>query len=164
MDFDPTVIGYAELVNLALASHNPRWKAHKAQYASAVLAHDEEQLSVALERMAHASALLGGPLATRVEPLKRFWTAEDYHQKYYLRNDRALSAEYRAMFGGDETALRESTSAARVNGYIAGDGTREQLGREIDFLGLSERARDYLVSRVGDGASTGSCGVGGWLR
>lgn len=164
MDFDPSVIGYSELVNLALASHNPRWKAHKAQYASVVLAHDEEQLSVALERTAHASVLLGGPLATRVEPLKRFYPAEDYHQKYYLRNDRVLSAEYRAMFGSDETALRESTSAARANGYIAGDGTREQLGREIDFLGLSDRTRDHLVSRVGDHTSTGGCGIGGWQR
>ena len=42
-------------------------------------------------------------------------------------------ADFRAMFDGDETALRESTAAARVNGYIAGYATKARLAREIDF-------------------------------
>ena len=99
------------------------------------------------------------PLTTRIEPLKSFWLAEDYHQKYYLRNDRALASDFRAMFDGDETAFRESTSAARVNGYVAGNGTRVQLAREIDFLGLSESGRARLITRVGDSASGAGCSV-----
>ena len=149
------MITYAELVDLAFAAHNPTWVAHKEQYASVMLAHDAEQLAVAEERAARFSAMLGSkPLATRIEPLKRFWNAEDYHQKYHLRNDRVLSAEFRAMFGDDETALRESTAAARVNGYVAGNGTREQLSREMEFLGLTVEGRSKLVSfltRPGDG-------------
>ena len=159
MDFDPSVISYAQLVDLALASHDPRWKAHKAQYASLVLAHDEQQLAVAQERTAHVSAALGVPLATRVEPLKQFWLAEDYHQKYYLRNDRSLSADFKAMFDGDEVAFRDSTAAARVNGYVAGSGDRAQLAREIAFLGLSEPGRNRLITRVGDSASEVGCSV-----
>jgi peptide-methionine (S)-S-oxide reductase len=159
VDFDPAVVSYGELVSLALASHNPRWKAHKLQYASLVLAHDDEQLAVAQERSARVAAALGGPLVTRIEPLKKFWLAEDYHQKYYLRNDRTLAADFRAMFDGDETAFRESTSAARVNGYVAGNGTRVQLAREIDFLGLSEGGRARLITRVGDSASGAGCSV-----
>jgi peptide-methionine (S)-S-oxide reductase len=153
------VVSYATLVDLALASHNPRWQAHKVQYASLILAHNDEQLSVAIDRAARVSTRLGGPLATRIEPLKRFWTAEDYHQKYYLRNDRALASDFQRMFDGDETAFRESTAAARVNGYAAGDGARAQLAREIDFLGLGQRGRERLISRVRDVANGGSCSV-----
>jgi hypothetical protein len=103
----------------------------------------------------------GRRLATRIEPLKRFWNAEDYHQKYHLRQDRVLMAEFRTMFGDDQVALRESTAAARINGYIAGDGTKAQLAREIDFLGLGERGRDYLISRVKDGGPGVGCAIGG---
>jgi peptide-methionine (S)-S-oxide reductase len=160
VDFDPAVISYAKLVDLALESHDPRWRAHKEQYASLVLAHDDEQLSVAGERGARAAARLGAPLATRIEPLKRFWLAEDYHQKYHLRQDRLLSGEFRAMFGTDEAALRESTAAARVNGYVAGDGTKAQLATEIDFLGLSDRGRARLVERVTDPGGGVGCSLG----
>ena len=97
---------------------------------------------------ARFEASLGAQLATRIEPLKRFFLAEDYHQKYYLRNDRVLMADFRAMFGEDETAFRESAAAARVNGYVAGGGTRAQLGREIDLLGLSEKGAAQLTSRA----------------
>ena len=97
---------------------------------------------------ARFEASLSRKLATRIEPLKRFYLAEDYHQKYYLRNDRVLMNDFRAMFGDDGTAFRESSAAARVNGYVAGDGTRAQLGKEISLLGLSERAVAHLDSRV----------------
>ena len=160
VDFDPSVISYRELVDLAFASHNPVWPAHKAQFASLVLAHDDGQLAVARERGARASSMLGRPLATRIEPLKRFWPAEDYHQKYYLRQDRILTGELSGMFGDDQAAFRDSTAAAKVNGYAAGDGTKAQLGVEIDFLGLSEKGRAHLVSMVRDGVFGGSCTVG----
>lgn len=134
-----------------MAAHNPTWVAHKPQYASLILAHDDVQLATARECAARFSATLGGKqLATRIEPLKRFWPAEDYHQKYSLRNDRVLAADFRAMFGTDEVALRESTAAARVNGYVAGDGTRAQLAGELETLGLSEVGRSRLDALMRD--------------
>ena len=39
-------------------------------------------------------------------------------------------SDFHAMFA-DEVAFRESTAAARANGYVAGDGSRMQLEREI---------------------------------
>ena len=161
MDYDPSVITYAELVDLALTAHNPTWVAHKVQYASLILAHDDAQLETARERATRFSAVLGGrPLATRIEPLKRFWNAEDYHQKYHLRNDRVLAVEFRAMFGSDEAAFRESTAAARVNGYVAGDGTAAQLEREIDLLGLGPDGRSKLITRVGTVGDGIGCSLG----
>lgn len=154
------MVSYTQLVDLAFASHDPERPAFKEQYASLVLAHDDGQLTIACERATRVSAALGGRrLSTRIERLGRFWPAEDYHQKYHLRQDRVLAAEFRAMFDGNETAFRESTSAARVNGYAAGSGTKVQLAREIGFLGLSEPGRSRLISRVGDVGFAGGCSI-----
>jgi len=101
----------------------------------------------------------GRRLATRIEPLKRFWNAEDYHQKYYLRNERALAADFRAMFGADEAAFQESTAAARVNGYVAGDGESSRLASELDTLGLSETGRARLLGLTGGPAPSVGCGL-----
>ena len=58
--------------------------------------------------------------------------------------------DFRAMFGADEKALRESTAAARVNGFVAGDGAKSLLDGVIDELGLSEAGRAQLTSKVRD--------------
>ena len=58
-------------------------------------------------------------------------------------------ADFRAMFGSDEDAFRESTAAARVNGYVAGDGSSIQLEREIDGFGLTDGGRAELAARFG---------------
>ena len=153
------MISYAELVDLMFELHDPVGAPGSGQYASLVLAHDDEQLTIARERAQVASERLGKRLATRVEPLKEFWPAEDYHQKYYLRGDRTLLAQFRGMLGDDEVALRDSTSAMRVNGYLSGSGTQARLGGEIGSFGLSEPARAQLVSRVGEDASGAACAL-----
>lgn len=157
VDFDPSVISYEQLLELFWDSHDPTAPAWRQQYASLVLAHDEEQLAVARASARAFEKRTGRTPATRIEPLDRFWPAEDYHQKYYLRQDRVLAAEFRAMFGDDETALRESTAAARVNGYVAGDGTRAQLADEIGRLGLSDQGESHLATRVGEVPAGSGC-------
>jgi methionine-S-sulfoxide reductase len=157
VDYDPTVISYEQLVDLMFALHDPTSRPSYAQYASLILAQDDEQLTIARERAKVASVKLGKPLTTRIETLKRFWPAEDYHQKYYLRNDRTLLTQLRGMLGADETALRDSTAAMRVNGYVSGSGTRTRLAGEIDSFGLSAPAREHLLSLVDETASGGAC-------
>jgi peptide-methionine (S)-S-oxide reductase len=141
-------VSYEELLELVLTSHDPTRAAFKEQYASLVLARDKAQLAAARAVASRFEEGLARKLATRVELLKRFYPAEDYHQKYYLRNDRIVMADFRGMFGDDETAFRESAAAARANGYVAGGGARTQLGREIELLGLSEKGAAQLTARV----------------
>jgi peptide-methionine (S)-S-oxide reductase len=160
VDFDPSAVSFDELLELALTSHNPTRVAHKEQYASLVLAHDEAQLAAARSVAARFEQRLGGKLATRIEPLKRFHNAEDYHQKYYLRSDRTLMADFKAMFGADEDAFRESTAAARANGYVAGDGSGALLAREIDLLGLTDAGRARVARKVGESHLGGGCSIG----
>ncbi len=157
IDFDPTVISYARLVDLMLALHDPTAPVGDVQYASLILTEDAQQLAIARERTRVASAKLGRPLATRIEPLKKFWLAEDYHQKFYLRSDGTFKAQFTAMFGSDDAALRDSSAAMRVNGYASGDGTSARLAGEIGSFGLAEAARKHLVSLASDTPSAAGC-------
>jgi hypothetical protein len=114
---------------------------------SAIFYHDDAQKRLALETRAREEARRRAPIATEISQLGVFTRAEDYHQKYALRQDAALVREFSAMYpeGRDFVA---STAAARVNGYLGGHGTREALTREIDALGLSDGGRQRLLASV----------------
>lgn len=147
VDFDPQRITYRELLDTFWLSHDATHPTHSTQYASVILANDDAQLRAALESRDRFETRSGRSVATRIEPLKRFWLAEDYHQKYRLRSDRALAAEFRAMYPADAD-LRESPAAARVNGYLDGGGSRGQLDREIGLFGISAGGREHLLAAV----------------
>ena len=141
------MVSYEDLVELALTSHDPFRPSFKDQYASLVLAHDDAQIATARAVDERLESVRGRKVATRIESLKHFYLAEDYHQKYYLRSDRTLMVDFHAMFASEDD-FRESTAAARVNGYVAGDGSRLQLERELDNLGLSDVAAKHLAEKA----------------
>lgn len=146
VDYDPAVVSYEELLELFWQSHDATKAAWKTQYASLVLTRTSEEATAARESAQRIERTLGARVHTRVEPFTRFWMAEDYHQKYYLRQDRALMKEFHTFYPHD-AELVASTAAARVNGYLAGFGSKVQLGREIDSLGLSDEGRRRLEVR-----------------
>lgn len=145
VDYDPAVISYEDLLQLVWQSHDPTRPAFKTQYASLVLAHDDEQLDAARASAESLAKAIGRPLSTRIERLDRFWLAEDYHQKYYLRNDRALMAEFHAWYPDDRDFV-QSSAAARVNGYLYGKATCAALDADLPRLGLSDSAAKHLRS------------------
>lgn len=113
---------------------------------SAIFAHDDEQLRLAEESRDRLAAVLG-TVYTRIEPLSRFYMAEDYHQKYRLRNAAPLYREMRGFYP-DAGDFRDSTAAARLNGYLDGNGTCQELVAEIDTYGLSAVGSDLLRRAV----------------
>lgn len=159
VDFDPDRVSYEDLLELAFTMHDPGRPAHKVQYASLVLTHDDEQLAIAQGTAADLERLYGRPLATRIEPLRRFWLAEDYHQKYYLRNDATLFAEVMAHLPS-ETAFVDSTIAARINGYLDGMGTSARLAHEVESFGLTEAGAARLTAFVERAGAGHGCPVG----
>lgn len=143
VDFDPTRITFEELLGMFFEMHNPTRPAYSTQYASLVLAHDDAQAEEALAARGRWAESLGSELYTHVRRLDRFFPAEDYHQKYGLRSDRQLMREFDAMYPAPE-AFRESTAAARVNGYVYAGGSLAQLEREIESYGLGASAAERL--------------------
>jgi len=146
VDFDPAEVTYDDLLELFWTSHDATRPAWKTQYASLVLAHDDEQLKLATESAERFSAIVGRPVSTRIERLGAFWIAEDYHQKYYLRNDRRLFAELRDVYSKEEEFVA-STATARINGYLHGTGSCVKLEAELPDYGLSDQGAQHLRAR-----------------
>jgi peptide-methionine (S)-S-oxide reductase len=101
----------------------------------AVFCSDAAQEAEARARGITAPIITGAP----------FYLAEDYHQKYYLRHDSLLMRE---LAGYTPRQLVDSTIAARLNGYVAGRGTPDQLHRDLAQLGLSPAANAHLEKVV----------------
>lgn len=153
-DFDPLKVSYESLVEDFFSFHDPTLKGLKRQYMSAIFVHDAEQERVAREVMQRVQAETGGTIQTLILPAGDFYVAEDYHQKYALRGNRLLFAEYEAIYP-DFWDLVDSAAASRVNAYLYGFGTAEQLEGELDLLGLSEEGSARLLSA----SPAGACSV-----
>ncbi len=95
--YDPDIITYRELTDYFLRkSHDPTQLNRQGvdvgtQYRSAIFYHDDEQKKVASLAIASAEAdkVWNDPIVTTLEPLQKFWPAEDYHQQYYEKYEKA---------------------------------------------------------------------------
>jgi len=127
---------------------------------SAIWYHDRQQKRIAQKSRAKWQQKLdaegGGKITTVLEKAKNFTNAEDYHQKYYLRMHPLLVSALGC--DTDEAALVKSFAAARLNGFLAGKGSRQQLLAEIDDFDLSAEAREYAINNTKAGQGRG-CGV-----
>ena len=134
VDFDPAKLSYEELLREIWANRRGGRSARR-QYMEAVFCMDAGQ-EAAAQRLGSSAPIITGA---------RFYLAEDYHQKYYLRHERTLLAE---LADYTPSELIESTVAARLNGYVAGRGSLAQLQDELPRLGLSAAAATHLERLV----------------
>ena len=143
IDYDPGRITYAQLLEIFWASHWPTSRNWSRQYMKAIFYHDEEQRRMAMDSKAVVEQKNGGTIRSEVLPLRSFTMAENYHQKYILKQHTKLSGELSRIYPQHQDYVA-STAVARLNGYAGGNGTRDQLLREIDMLGLSENGKETL--------------------
>jgi hypothetical protein len=113
----------------------------------AVFYQDEDQRREAEASKRKLAQQLGAKVSTAVVPLKSFTMAEDYHQKFYLKNNAGLEEELLRIYP-HHRELVDSTAAARLNGYLGGYGTKDQLSDELAELGLSAEAGKTLTELV----------------
>src|SRR5262245_3770218 len=91
--FDPSELGYHEVLELFFAFHDPTTVDRQGpdagpQYRSAIFPASPEQERVArevIERL-ERQQVFGAPIVTRIETGATFYPAEEYHQSYYRRN------------------------------------------------------------------------------
>ncbi len=101
--FDPAVVSYGQLLQIAFSVvHDPTQLNRQgpdvgSQYRSAIFYADDEQKRIAEAYIAQLekSRAFSRPIVTRVDPLKGFYPAEEYHQDYLYNNP---NAPYIAMF------------------------------------------------------------------
>ena len=97
VDFDPDRVSYAELLNAFWECHDPTQINRQGpdfgyQYRSVVFGESDEQLAVA---RASKEALANSgkhrrPVATAIEPARKFYRAEEYHQRYLAKRGQAV--------------------------------------------------------------------------
>jgi peptide-methionine (S)-S-oxide reductase len=147
VDFDPSRISYEQLLEVFWASHQPGSRPWSRQYMNAVFYHNEAQQRLALDSKAHLAAKTKGEVNTQVLPATEFYLAEDYHQKYYLRQVSKIFDELRRSYPNDRDLIN-SPAAARLNGYLGGYGSARNLMSELDSLGLSPAGRVLVLEKV----------------
>lgn len=91
--YDPSVISYDDLLTVFFGSHDPTTLNRQGadvgeQYRSIILYSSEEEKQEAESKIKELDESLkdGTRVVTQVEPLGKFFNAEDYHQNYYKIN------------------------------------------------------------------------------
>lgn len=145
IDYDPEKISYRELVNLFWDNHNAYQQPYSRQYRSIVFYHNSDQKNIAEEVKKKLEKSSGKTILTELKSFNNFYLAENYHQKYYLQQYSDFKNHYLDFYSYPEFIA--STATARLNGYLAGKGKKDQLVAEINKLNLSEELENKLLEK-----------------
>lgn len=90
--FDPSIISFEKILNIFWHTHDPTTlnrQGHDVgtQYRSAIFYHDQTQKEIAEKLKKDLQKGLKEPIVTEITKYKDFYEAEEYHKKYYQRNE-----------------------------------------------------------------------------
>ncbi len=140
IDYHPAEVTYQDLLDIFWGSHNPK-KRMKTQYKSIIFVHNEKQQRLS-EKAEKERGEKHDRIYTEIQEFQHLYLAENYHQKYHLREHSSIFEEFDEVYSPAQ--LINSTAAARVNGYVSRHGVREQFQKEEDRLGLSDETMKKL--------------------
>jgi len=93
VEFDPKQISYADLLNVFFATHDPTTLNQQGadtgiQYRSVIMYVNDDQKEQAEQfvQKLEDEEVFDNPIVTQVEPLNKFYSAEEYHLNYYKNN------------------------------------------------------------------------------
>lgn len=92
IEFNPSIISYEVLLDVFWNTHDPTTSNQQGadvgtQYRSVILYTSPQQKRTAEQSLKAFQKKIGKPVVTKVQPFDAFYTAEEYHQKYYDRNE-----------------------------------------------------------------------------
>jgi methionine-S-sulfoxide reductase len=148
VDYDPEKITYRRLLDILWDSHTYTRQTTSTQYKNAIFYHNEAQRQQAAASRKALEQRTGRTVQTDILPVNSFTLAEDYHQKYLLTH--SVLKSFLNRYQEHRIDIVNSTAAARLNGYAGGNGTRQQLLREIHLLGLENSEKKGLEKLVGE--------------
>lgn len=110
--YDPKVVSGEDLLRIFFTVHNPttlnaQGPDHGTQYRSAIFFASEEDKALAEKIKAEVAKahIWDAPLVTTIEPLKNYTRAEEYHQDYYEKFEKATPAQRMNMNAGYCSAI-----------------------------------------------------------
>ncbi len=93
IEYDPEQTDYRHILDFFFQIHNPttlnqQGNDRGSSYRSAIFFADEAEKKIAEEMIdiVNESERWDDPVVTTLEPLTRFWPAEDFHQDYLQKN------------------------------------------------------------------------------
>lgn len=143
IEFDPHKTSYETLLGYFWKWHSPT-SSHSRQYMSAIFYHDQEQKKLAEQTRDEQQKHLARPIVTVITEAGPFYEAEDYHQKYILRQHQTVLDRLKLT----DSELIKSKTACRLNGYLAGNGSEESFLEECDKFDLSESTLAYVQKQI----------------
>ena len=98
IDYDPGRVSFRELFNLFLVGVDPfdaggQFIDRGFSYTLAVYYLSEAQRQIAEDRIRKLEEASGKQVCISLEPFRNFYTAEEYHQNYDLKNPEAFEKE-----------------------------------------------------------------------
>jgi methionine-S-sulfoxide reductase len=84
--FNPKIITYSKLLNYFFVKHDPSFET-KTQYRSMVFYFNNDQKKLAQAALKKYNQENKIKAKTQIEKAGKFWSAEEYHQKYYQKNN-----------------------------------------------------------------------------
>ena len=107
--FDPKQVSYEHLLDQFFKMHDPTTLNRQGndagtQYRSAIFYSNDEQKKEAAAFVAkvNASHAWKAPVTTEIAPVKKFWVAEDNHQKYLVKNPGGYDNHYLRQISFDK--------------------------------------------------------------
>lgn len=145
IEFDSSQVTFESLLERFWKSHNPI-SSHSRQYMSAIFYHSEQQKESAEKSRDEQQKHLVQPIKTLITPALTFYNAEDYHQKYMLRQHPTVLEK----LGLSDKEIIQSTVAAKLNGYLSGNGTEEQFQQDCKegIIQLTEAVAAYVLRTI----------------
>jgi peptide-methionine (S)-S-oxide reductase len=91
IDFDPSKVSLDRILGYFWKVHDPTQVGGQgndmgSQYRSIILYADADQKAAAERSRDEAQKTRSDRITTEIVPLKKFWTAEDYHQDYFEKH------------------------------------------------------------------------------
>lgn len=112
VEFDPARLDFAHLLFEYFRMHNPTTRNRQgndagSQYRSVIFYVDEAQLETAQRVIASVdtSKEWGAAVVTELTPLKAFYRAENYHQRYLVKHPMGYTCHYLRNFKLGETVV-----------------------------------------------------------
>jgi methionine-S-sulfoxide reductase len=136
IDFDPKRISFAQLLSYFNQWHIPNTSTTRSQYAAAIFYHNEEQHRQIKEMKIEN---------VRIDAFKKFYEAEEYHQKYNLKR-KTMETD---IFGKEEDWInKDKEMTTKLNGFLAGYGTIEQFQQWNKRQELTREQQNYIKHKL----------------
>ena len=94
--YDPSIMSYEELLEVFWNIHDPTTLNRQgpdigSQYRSVIYYHTEEkkELAIKSKEKLEKSGNFKSPIVTFIEPAKKFYEAEEYHQKFHEKRKKS---------------------------------------------------------------------------